>query len=136
VKKKRRGARVALSKLVHDPNLVSRDMIKQFLRYKRTDGVAGALAVIADAAFDGDRQRTVLTDRLGEIGVPIIGIWGEQNQVIPPSQAANLPVGTALHRLDDAGHLAHMEKAIEVNALLATHATESGANSPRRRRTA
>jgi pyruvate dehydrogenase E2 component (dihydrolipoamide acetyltransferase) len=100
-------------------------MIKQFLRYKRTDGVAGALAVIADAAFDGDRQRTVLTDRLGEIGVPIIGIWGEQDQVIPPSQAANLPVGTALHRLDDAGHLAHMEKAIEVNALLATHATES-----------
>jgi len=133
---KRRGARVALSKLVHEPNLVSRDMIKQFLRYKRTDGVAGALAVIADAAFDGDRQRTVLTDRLGEIGVPIIGIWGEQNQVILPSQAANLPVGTALHRLDDAGHLAHMEKAIEVNALLATHATESGANSPRRRRTA
>jgi pyruvate dehydrogenase E2 component (dihydrolipoamide acetyltransferase) len=100
-------------------------MIKQFLRYKRTDGVAGALAVIADAAFDGDRQRTVPDGSAGRDRCAHHQHMGEQDQVMPPSQAANLPVGSALHRLDDAGHLAHMEKAIEVNALLATHATES-----------
>ena len=122
---KRRGARLALSQLVHDPDLVSRDMIEKFLRYKRTDGVPEALAVIADASFDGDRQLNVFADRLGEITAPILCIWGEQDRVIPPSHADKLPAGAKIHRLENTGHLPHMENAAQVSALLATHATES-----------
>lgn len=122
---KRRGARLALTQLVDDPDLVSRDMIEQFLRYKRTDGVPAALAVISGAMFDGDRQKTVFTDDLSKIETPVLCIWGDKDQVIPPSHADKLPAGATVYRFDHVGHLPHMEKAAQVNALLATFATES-----------
>ncbi len=122
---KRRGARVALSQLVDDADLVSRDMIEQFLRYKRTDGVPEALSIIAEANFDGDSQKTVLGDRLGELDIPVLCIWGDKDQVIPPAHADKLPAGATVHRFDDVGHLPQMEKAAQVNALLAAFANES-----------
>ncbi|MEP4378962.1 MAG: acetoin dehydrogenase dihydrolipoyllysine-residue acetyltransferase subunit [Alphaproteobacteria bacterium] len=122
---KRRGARLALSQLVHDADLVSRDMIERFLRYKRTDGVPEALSVIMAGTFDDDRQISVFADRLSKIIAPILCIWGDQDQVIPPSHADNLPTGATVHRLANTGHLPHMENAAQVSALLATFATEN-----------
>lgn len=122
---KRRGARLALSQLVADAELISRDMIETFLRYKRTDGVPDALATIAAASFDGDRQLNVFADRMGEIVAPVLSIWGEQDRVIPPSDASSLPDHAAVHLLANIGHLPHMELAPQVSALLATLATES-----------
>ncbi|MBO6782534.1 MAG: acetoin dehydrogenase dihydrolipoyllysine-residue acetyltransferase subunit [Alphaproteobacteria bacterium] len=122
---KRRGARLALSQLVDDADLVSRDMIEQFLRYKRTDGVPEALAVIAAANFDGDTQKTVLADRLGAIDIPVMCIWGDKDQVIPPAHSDKLPAGATVHRFENVGHLPQMEKAAQVNALLAEFANES-----------
>lgn len=122
---KRRGARLALSQLVADTELVSRDMIETFLRYKRTDGVPEALATIAAASFDGDRQRHIFAERIGEVVAPILCVLGEEDRVIPASHAERLPAHAAVHRLADTGHLPHMEMAPQVSALLATLATES-----------
>tara|TARA_R110002110_G_scaffold395138_2_gene609516 strand:+ start:4955 stop:6025 length:1071 start_codon:yes stop_codon:yes gene_type:complete len=122
---KRRGARLALSQLVADEGLISRDMIETFLRYKRTDGVPDALATIAAASFDGDRQLNVFADRMGEIVTPVLCIWGEQDEVVPPAHASSLPDHAKVHLLANTGHLPHMEMAPQVSALLATLATES-----------
>ena len=122
---KRHSAQLALSQLVADEELISHDMIEKFLRYKRTDGVPDALATIAAASFDGDRQLNASADRIHEIKAPILCIWGEQDRIIPPSHVRSLPDHAAVHLLANTGHLPHMEMAPQVSALLATLATES-----------
>ena len=50
--------------------------------------------------------------------VPVQVIWGEQDRIVPSRHAKGLPGRDQGHVLDDAGHLAHMEKASEVNELI------------------
>ena len=42
--------------LVHDPALVTNDMVEDVLKYKRLDGVDAALNRVATACFAGGRQ--------------------------------------------------------------------------------
>jgi pyruvate dehydrogenase E2 component (dihydrolipoamide acetyltransferase) len=116
---RRRGAREALQAMVADPDLVSREMIEQFLRFKRTDGVAAAMAQVASTLADGDRQRIDISEQLADASVPILVIWGTADTVIPADQAARLPATAEIHLASDAGHLAHMEAATEVTGAIA-----------------
>ena len=56
---RRREAEEVLSLLVHDPELVSRAMVEDVLRYKRLDGVAAALAAIAGRGSPDGAQRSI-----------------------------------------------------------------------------
>ena len=108
-----------LQMLVANPDLVTREMIEDILKYKRLDGVDAALKRMRAAMFPDGRQGLVLRDRLGRgTEVPIQVIWGGQDQVVPPAHGDGLPAGIKVSRLADAGHLAHMEKAHEVDALI------------------
>ena len=60
---RRREAAEALQFLVHDPSLISRAMVEEFLRYKRLDGVQPALETIARAWFPEGRQAVDLRRR-------------------------------------------------------------------------
>src|SRR5215472_6795155 len=90
---RRREAVEVLGLLVHDPALVSRTMVEDVLRYKRLDGVPGALTRIAEEWFPEGRQRAGRAEAVAGLRMPV--------QII-----------------EEAGHLAHMEKAGEVNRLL------------------
>lgn len=114
---RRKEAAAALALLVHDPALVSRTMVEDVLRYKRLDGVAEALARIARAWFPGGRQ-TYLPVAEAVRHVPTQAIWGCEDRIIPVAHAQTLPP-THRHVLEGAGHLPHMEKAGEVNRLIA-----------------
>ena len=113
-----------LEMLFADPSLVSRDMINEVLKYKRLDGVDAALRAIAAAAFAGNRQAEVLRDSLAALGVPVQVIWGRADRIVPAAHAEGLPDGIAVHLLDDAGHMAHMERAGDVNTLMAAFLKE------------
>ena len=115
---RRREAVEVLNLLVHDPALVSRTMVEDVLRYKRLDGVAAALAKIAEAWFAGGRQSLDLTAQVAALGLPIQIIWGREDRIVPVSHAEALASRLPVHILNDAGHLPHMEKAGEVNRLL------------------
>jgi pyruvate dehydrogenase E2 component (dihydrolipoamide acetyltransferase) len=115
---RRREAVEVLNLLVHDPALVSRTMVEDVLRYKRLDGVAAALAKIAEAWFAGGRQSLDLTAEIATLGLPIQIIWGREDRILPVSHAEALASRLPVHILNDAGHLPHMEKAGEVNRLL------------------
>jgi len=108
-----------LEMLVANPDLVTRDMVEDVLKFKRMDGVADALNAISTAAFAGGRQTLSLAPRLGELKVPAQIIWGRKDRVLPSSQAEAAPTSVKVTVLDDAGHLVHMEKAAEVNELIA-----------------
>lgn len=117
---RRRGAREALQALVANPDLVSRDMIERFLRFKRTDGVPPAMSRVARALAEGDRQCIDIRAQLAAANVPILAIWGAADAIIPADQAERLPDGVTVHLAENAGHLPHMEAAAEVTKAIAS----------------
>ncbi|MFZ2003695.1 MAG: acetoin dehydrogenase dihydrolipoyllysine-residue acetyltransferase subunit [Stellaceae bacterium] len=114
---RRRDAQEVLKLLVNDPDLVSRAMVEDVLRYKRLDGVAAALQALADTWFPNGHQRQVLD--LAGVSIPVRIIWGREDQIIPVTHAEALAGKLPVHILDGAGHLPHMEKSAEVNRLIA-----------------
>ena len=117
---RRRGAREALQAMVADPKLVSREMVEQFLRFKRTDGVPAAMSSIASALAAADRQRIDISQQLADAGVPILAIWGTADTIIPADQAARLPAAAEVHLAKDTGPLPHLESAGGVTGAIAT----------------
>jgi pyruvate dehydrogenase E2 component (dihydrolipoamide acetyltransferase) len=45
-------------------------------------------------------------------------IWGEADRILPAGHGEALPQNVRVTRIAGAGHLAHMEKAAEVTALI------------------
>jgi pyruvate dehydrogenase E2 component (dihydrolipoamide acetyltransferase) len=113
--KRRKQLQPVLEMLVADPALISREMIEDVLKFKRLDGVEAALNRIIDDTFAGGRQALELRSRLAELSVPVQVLWGRQDQILPVSHAEGLPATVPVEIYDDAGHMAHMEKAAEVN---------------------
>jgi pyruvate dehydrogenase E2 component (dihydrolipoamide acetyltransferase) len=118
--KRRKQLEPVLQMLVADPEMVSREMIEDVLKFKRLDGVETALNHIIDGCFAGGRQALDLSARLAELRVPVQVIWGRKDRVVPPSHAESLPAAIPVHLLE-AGHMAHLEKAAEVNGLISQH---------------
>jgi pyruvate dehydrogenase E2 component (dihydrolipoamide acetyltransferase) len=56
-----------------------------------------------------------MRERLAEIQTPIHIIWGERDRILPAAHADGLPGNVKVTRISGAGHIAHMEKAAEVN---------------------
>ena len=103
-------------RLFANEDLVTRQLVDDLLRFKRLDGVQAALEAILCFLLEGDRQRTVLSQDIKNLSVPIRAIWGEKDRIIPASHAAS--IGKDVHILPNTGHTAHMEAANEVNRLL------------------
>jgi len=115
---RRKDAVEALQYLVHDPSLISRAMVEEFLRYKRLDGVGQALEIVARKWFPQGRQSVDLTTAIHKLTMPIQVIWGRDDRIIPIAHAEALGPSGRVHVLDGVGHLPHMESAREVNRLL------------------
>lgn len=113
-----RKLRPVLEMLVANPAHITADMVEEVLKFKRLDGAAQALRAIADANFPGGSQRGSLRERLAELQMPVQVIWGEGDRILPAKHADNLPATLRVTRLAGAGHVPHMEKAAEVNALI------------------
>ncbi len=69
----------------------------------------------------GQRKKSYILDRLRDLKRPLLTIWGEEDAIIPVSQAA--AVRRALPRsvtrvIPECGHWPHMEKAEQFNDLL------------------
>ena len=56
---KRKDLKPHLEALFADPELVTRDLVEDVLKFKRLDGVEAALKTIAGAFFPGGRQARV-----------------------------------------------------------------------------
>lgn len=114
----RRDMKPVLQQLVADPELITRQLIDDILKFKRTDGVPEALSAIAAGFINGDAQKVDLRDVPARAGVPVQVIWGKEDKIIPVSQADGLPGNVTVHVLKGVGHLVQMEAATQVNALV------------------
>ncbi len=115
---KRKEMRAALELLVADPELISRDMVNDVLKYKRLDGVDQALRTLAEGLFPGGRQQTLDLAGVAGIQAPIAVVWGRDDRILPLAHADLLPEQVEVHRLEGVGHMPHMEAAADVNRLV------------------
>jgi pyruvate dehydrogenase E2 component (dihydrolipoamide acetyltransferase) len=112
----RKDLKPVLARLFADPSLVNRSMVDDVLKYKRLDGVQGALEALRDQLFaDGRQARTLDLDAYHG---PLLVIWGAEDAIIPSAHAEAAPSRADVHVLDGVGHSPHMEAAGEVNRLL------------------
>ncbi len=119
----RRELKPLMEQLFAAPSLVTRQLIDDVLKYKRLDGVQALLTELGTSLFGGGRQAAQPARKLSATAPPLLVIWGGDDRVIPVAHAAHAPAGAKVHVLDHAGHMAMMEKASEVNALLRAHLT-------------
>jgi pyruvate dehydrogenase E2 component (dihydrolipoamide acetyltransferase) len=116
VANRRREMKNTLGLLFANPDLVTRDLVNDVLRFKRMDGVDEALRATADKVFPEGKQAD-LPDLSG-LDTPILAIWGQVDQICPVSHSENLPDGARVEILEDTGHMPQMEAAGQVNRLI------------------
>ena len=115
----RRELKPVVGQLFADESLVTRQVVDDLLAYKRLDGVAAALHTLVDTLLDGDTQRIDSSAAIAAIGdaLPVTVIWGRADQIIPATQAGSV-TGAVRQMLDGAGHMPHMERPTEVQAVI------------------
>ncbi len=110
-----RDLKPVLEMLLADPAMVSKDMVEDVLNAKRVDGVEEALGILRDRMVAGDDAGALRRDAAG---VKAVVIAAKGDRVVGEVDPALLPPGFDLVWIDGAGHMPHLEKAAEVNALL------------------
>jgi pyruvate dehydrogenase E2 component (dihydrolipoamide acetyltransferase) len=113
---RRREMKKALQMLFANPDLVTGQLVNDVMKFKRLDGVDEALQTVADKVFPDGKQADV--PDLSELSVPILAIWGSEDQIIPVSHSENLPDNARVEVLEEAGHMPQMEAAGKVNRLV------------------
>jgi pyruvate dehydrogenase E2 component (dihydrolipoamide acetyltransferase) len=115
----RRELKPVIGQLFADEALVTRHMVDDLLAYKRLDGADVALHALLGTLLDGDTQRLDSAAAIAAIGaaVPVAVVWGSADRIIPAAQAGSV-AGAASHLIDGAGHMPHMERPAEVQAVI------------------
>jgi pyruvate dehydrogenase E2 component (dihydrolipoamide acetyltransferase) len=113
-----RKLRPIIEMLAANPAMITADMVENVLKSKRLDGATDALRAIAAANFAGNRQLVGMRDRLDTLDMPAQIIWGAEDRILPPLHGDALPPSVRVKHIAEAGHIPHMEKAAEVNALI------------------
>jgi pyruvate dehydrogenase E2 component (dihydrolipoyllysine-residue acetyltransferase) len=115
---RRKDLKPHLEKLFADSKLVGRQLVEDVLKFKRLDGVETALQTIASRLCLGGQQAVVLRDRLSQLSIPLLVIWGAEDRILPVSHSQGLPTNVRTEVLAGSGHMVHMEAAARVNRLI------------------
>lgn len=115
---RRKQLKPYLERLFADPSRVTRQLVDELLKFKRLDGVHDAHGKLAKHFVANGKQVAVFRNELEQLQPPTQVVWGEKDQIIPSSHAADLPDRISVELLADCGHMVHMEAASEVNQLV------------------
>ena len=107
-----------VEKLFADLKLVSRQMVEDILKYKRLDGVETALRTIAGEFCSAEKQAVVLRERLSQLSIPALVIWGAEDRILPVSHSQGLSTQIRSEVFSGSGHMVHMEASAKVNGLI------------------
>lgn len=124
---RRRPLQAVLERLFADPSKITNDMVEGTLRFKRLEGVAEALSVIAAAIAGDGGQKQSIGKTLSGLSCPVTLIWGEQDQIVPLPDQGEIPANAAFVKLGGAGHMPQMEAASTVNDEIAKTIAKAGA---------
>ncbi len=108
-----------LEEIVADPNLITKDMVEEMVKYKRLDGVEEALSTYRDRFASGADAASLAGD-LAKIPSALV-IASKNDKIVGAPDPARLPAGWTVVFMDNTGHMPHMEAAADVNAALLKH---------------
>jgi len=123
---RRRPVKAVLQMFVKDPDLVTKEMVEDFQKYKRLEGASAAMSAIASQVMPGGKQSGDLRPALSGLSTPKLVIWGSQDAILDPSAAGGLPDTITVETIDGVGHLPQLEAADAVNALIEKHIAQIG----------
>ncbi len=123
---RRRPVKAVLQMLVKDPDLVTKEMVEDFQKYKRLEGASAAMSAIASQVMPGGKQSGDLRPILSGLSTPKLVIWGSQDAILDPSATGGLPDTITVETIDGVGHLPQLEAADVVNALIEKHIAQIG----------
>jgi 2-hydroxy-6-oxonona-2,4-dienedioate hydrolase len=96
----------------HSPKSVPREWLAEQCRLAQSPGYLEAHLTVLRTLVSPLGQREVLVDRLSELEIPTLVIWGARDRVFPESQAieavSHLQEGS-LALIPDCGHVPHVE---------------------------
>lgn len=107
----------------HHPERMPADLPERF-RTVMDNGFFHALHMSVRSGMLGDHQDTFR--RLHDVLLPVFAIWGEEDTLVPPSQAEilrSLVPRVQIYQIPDAGHMPHLEDPEKVNPLLSSFLT-------------
>lgn len=114
-----RDLKPVMEMLLADPAMVTKDMVEDVLKFKRTDGVEEALTALRDRMVEGKDAEALRRD-LAAIPAALI-IASKADRIVGAPDEGDLPPGFEVVWIDGAGHMPHLEKSSEVNALIVEH---------------
>ena len=97
----------------YDPEITTKEMVDEVFQIVNDRGSAIRVVKTAKSAI-----RHNVEDRLGEISIPTLLIWGKQDTITPPFVAEKfdeLISNSTLHLLDQCGHAPMLERPDEFN---------------------
>lgn len=103
--------------LFADPSLVTKDMLEDMVKFKRLDGVEDALTLLRDRLV-GAVDAPGLAADLSKLPSTTV-IASKTDQIVGTPDERALPPSFKVIWIDGAGHMPHLEKANDVNAILA-----------------
>ena len=117
------GTEFMLQKVFHDRRFVTRELLDELYRSRKMPGAKEAvLRVIRNTVgLRGVHKQYVLVEQLKRLNVPLLVVWGAQDQIIPVShahRASQMAPNASVQVFDQCGHWPHMEKAPEFNRLV------------------
>ena len=107
----RNALKPQMAQLFADPALVTRQMLEDMLKFKRLEGVDGALRQLASGLAEGDTQRPALRHHLPRR--PPLATWGAKPPTTPPAPPEGPAVASL--RVPAPGHMVQREAADAVN---------------------
>jgi pyruvate dehydrogenase E2 component (dihydrolipoamide acetyltransferase) len=111
-----RDLKPVMEMLLADPAMVTKDMVEDVLKFKRVDGVEEALTALRDKIVAGDDSAALMGD-LAAIPAALV-IASKADRIVGAPDESALPPGFRVVWIEGAGHMPHLEKAADVNALL------------------
>ena len=117
------GTKFMLYKVFHDRSFATEELVEELFRCRRMPGAKEAVVRVIRNTINllGVRKEHILVDKLESLKLPVMIVWGAQDQILPVSHAYRASKAAAHVRLqvfDQCGHWPHIEKASEFNSLV------------------
>jgi len=123
-------ATAVLGRLVTRARLISPQMTTRALAQMSEPGTREALRKVAENLVDVHRHLAPAVGALAARPLPKAVVWGDSDTINPLAEEGAESLGAALHVVEGAGHLPHIEGNAAVNALLRTFLAEAGGTRP------
>jgi 4,5:9,10-diseco-3-hydroxy-5,9,17-trioxoandrosta-1(10),2-diene-4-oate hydrolase len=126
----RKTTKSLLKQILYDTSLIKPNLIEMIYQFRKEPGNRAAMLAIirTGVSLKGLDTELIFIDRLAEIKVPILLLWGRNDKIVPvhhAEYAANYAANIQLHIFERCGHWPHMEFHEEFNDLVVDFCAEA-----------